>query len=149
MKIILKSFIFVIIAIIITFSGKSYASENNQDFIEYKLEMKVAEEIGGNQSIDEIKKSADDFLKKAKDEGQLNESVFEENIKLIYNILFAGGMVVAVIFGILLGINFMTSSVEGKAEVKEKVIAYFIGCVIIFGAFGIWKLVMSIMESVS
>ncbi len=30
-------------------------------------------------------------------------------------------------------------SVEAKAQIKEKLIPYVVGCAIMFGAFGIWK----------
>jgi hypothetical protein len=38
----------------------------------------------------------------------------------------------------------MTSSVEEKAQVKEALIPYVAGCVVAFGSFGIWRLVMVI-----
>ena len=64
----------------------------------------------------------------------------------LYNILFTIGVVVAAIFGIIIGIQFVTGSVEQKAKVKETLIPYFVGCFVIFGAFGIWKLVITILR---
>ena len=42
----------------------------------------------------------------------------------------------------------MTGSVSQKAKIKETLIPYIAGCIVIFGAFGIWKLVVTIMSSV-
>ena len=42
----------------------------------------------------------------------------------------------------------MTGSVAEKAQVKETLIPYVAGCVVIFGAFGIWKLIIEIMKAV-
>ena len=39
-------------------------------------------------------------------------------------------------------------SVSEKANVKETLIPYIAGCIVIFGAFGIWKLVVTIMSKV-
>ena len=65
----------------------------------------------------------------------------------IYNVLLVVGIVLAFIIGIIIGMQFLLGSIEQKAKVKETLIPYFAGCVIIFGAFGIWKLVVTIMQS--
>jgi hypothetical protein len=48
--------------------------------------------------------------------------------------------------GVILGIQFIVSATEGKAKIKEKLIPYCIGCIVVFGAFGIWKLVINILK---
>ena len=65
---------------------------------------------------------------------------------IIYNVLLILGTVIAVIVGSVLGIQFITGSVEQKAKVKDSLIPFVIGCVVIFGAFGIWKLVITILR---
>lgn len=42
----------------------------------------------------------------------------------------------------------MVGSVEQKAKVKDSLLPYIIGCIVIFGAFGIWKIVLTILENV-
>ena len=42
----------------------------------------------------------------------------------------------------------MAGSVEQKAKVKDALVPYIVGCIVIFGAFGIWKLVLTLLESV-
>lgn len=42
----------------------------------------------------------------------------------------------------------MTGSVEQKAKVKDSLVPYVAGCIVIFGAFGIWKMVLTILENV-
>lgn len=64
----------------------------------------------------------------------------------IYNILFSLGVALTVIIGAVLGIKFMTTSVEEKAQIKEALVPYVIGCVVVYGAFGIWKLVIEILS---
>ena len=65
----------------------------------------------------------------------------------LYNTLLIIGIAVAVIVGIILGIQFITGSVEQKSKIKESLIPYFVGCAVIFGALGIWKLVITIFSS--
>lgn len=67
----------------------------------------------------------------------------------IYNILLIIGIVIAIFVGLILGIQFILGSVEEKGKVKESLIPYFAGCIVIFGAFGIWKLVVTILQGVS
>ena len=47
---------------------------------------------------------------------------------------------------IVLGIQFVTGSLGEKADVKKNLIVYLVGCVIIFGAFGIWRLLLQLLQ---
>ena len=42
----------------------------------------------------------------------------------------------------------MAGSVEQKAKVKDSLVPYIVGCTVIFGAFGIWKLVVTILRGI-
>lgn len=82
--------------------------------------------------------------------GEKQEPIDLDNLnnasEKIYNILLILGTAIAVIVGAILGIQFITGSIEQKGKVKEALIPYVIGCVVIFGAFGIWKLVITILR---
>lgn len=65
---------------------------------------------------------------------------------LIFNILLAVGIILTVIIGGYLGIKYMTASAEDKAKIKETMIPYVLGCIVIYGAFGIWKLVITVLD---
>lgn len=73
----------------------------------------------------------------------INPDKLNEASSDIYNTLTSIGMVISVIVGLILGINFMMASAEDKAKVKEALMPYVVGCIVIFGAFGIWKLVIN------
>ena len=66
----------------------------------------------------------------------------------IYNIIFPLGVATTVIIGGVLGIKFMVASAEEKAKLKESLIPYAVGCVVIYGAFGIWKLAITIFSQI-
>lgn len=98
-------------------------------------------------SISDIFTGADDFIQSGiKDQNPtIDDSNLQDMSNLLYNTLLIIAIVVAVIVGLVIGIQFMTGSVEQKAKIKETLIPYIAGCIVIFGAFGIWKLVVEIL----
>lgn len=100
-------------------------------------------------ALGDIISSADNFIEDGKNEKNvgLNEGVIQDLSNTVYNILFILGIVIAVIWGLVIAIKFITGSVEEKAEVKKTLIPYVAGCVVLFGAFTIWKLVVTILQS--
>lgn len=72
----------------------------------------------------------------------LKEDELNDLSNTLYNVLLIIAIIAAFIVGGILGIKFITAGVEGKADIKELLLPYFIGCIVIFGAFTIWKLVV-------
>ena len=89
---------------------------------------------------------ARNFLEAADETAKLNGDKLESASNDIYNLLSSIGMIIAVVVGIILGITYMLVAAEEKAKVKESLIPYVIGCIVIFGAFGIWKLLINIFK---
>ena len=73
---------------------------------------------------------------------QSSNKVMDMGNKIIGAIQLIGS-IVSVLTLVVLGIKYMMASVEEKANVKESLTPYFIGCIVVFGAFGIWKLVIN------
>lgn len=103
-------------------------------------------ESDGQISMDDTIQGAMDFVNKGQ-ETVIEQTKLQNVIKSLYNILLVVAMVVAVITGLIIAIKFMTSSVEGKAEVKKVLLPYLISCAVTFGAFGIWKLIVEILNN--
>lgn len=99
-------------------------------------------------SIGDIFTGADDFIQSGIDDE--NPTIEDTDLKnmsnLLYNTLLIIAIVIAVIVGLVIGIQFMTGSVSQKAKIKETLIPYIAGCIVIFGSFGIWKLVVTILS---
>lgn len=103
----------------------------------------------GDQSVSGIIDGGSSFINDGeKQTSPITTDKTQELTNDLYNILFFVGLVLAVIIGIILGIQFMTGSVEQKAKVKDALVPYIAGCIIIFGAFGIWKLVVTILRGI-
>lgn len=61
-------------------------------------------------------------------------------------LLMGLGIFVVAIVGVILGIRLMFTQADQKAKAKEALIIYLIGSVIIFGAIGIWRLLVTILD---
>ncbi len=90
-------------------------------------------------SIEDTITDAESFMSKGEDSrfegGSL--SLFSQTISGIIGTI---AIAVAVIMAGILGIKFMTGGIDEKAEVKQLIVPYIIGCVIVFGAFAIWEI---------
>ena len=94
-----------------------------------------------------IADGAGSFLESGKDkDNPINDDNLQVVSSSVYNVLLAVGIIVAVIVGIILAIKIMTGSITEKAEYKQMLIPYIAGCVVVFGAFGIWKLIVEILN---
>lgn len=92
----------------------------------------------------------DSFLAAGTGQGTtIDETKLQDTSTMIYNILLILGICVAVIIAAILGIKFMIGSVEEKAQIKDSLVPFVIGCVVVFGAFGIWKIFVTIGNNVS
>ena len=97
-------------------------------------------------------KSLDDSINDAENFIQGGEVKYGNGLadvsNTIYNILLTVGVIVAVLVGAVIGIKLMVSGIEGKVEAKQLLVPYVVGCVMIFGGFGIWKLIVTILQKV-
>lgn len=102
-------------------------------------------------AVSDMFSQADDWIGTGKNNvgTTMNTTTLQEASGSIYNILLGIGVAVAVIVGAILGIQFMTAGVDKKVEVKEALVPYVISCIVVFGSFGIWKLVVTILNSVT
>ena len=66
----------------------------------------------------------------------------------LYNLLLSAGVIIAVVVATVLGIQFMMGGAEGQAKVKEMLVPFVVGCIVVFGGFGIWKIAMVIGDKI-
>lgn len=79
------------------------------------------------------------------DDGTTETGIFGDFAGMLLGI----GIFVTLIVGVVLGMRLMFASVENKAKSKEALMIYIIGCVIIFGSVGIWRILVNILDSSS
>ncbi|MFR3182775.1 MAG: hypothetical protein ACLTPN_04100 [Clostridia bacterium] len=113
----------------------------------YKYPSKTNTTVSNSeQSLEDMMSDANDFINKGA--VNIDQGTLSNFSKTMYNILLAVGVVVAVIIGAIIGLKLMTSSIEEKAEAKKLLVPYVVGCVMVFGGFAIWKLVVTILQSI-
>lgn len=102
------------------------------------------------QSVDDIFNGADEFLKKGGGQegigNTIDNQVLGDTSDFLYNVLLGLGMIIAVVVGMVLGIKYMMATSEDKAEIKQTLPAYIVACVVVFGAFAIWRLVVNMIQ---
>mgnify|MGYP004656908333 FL=1 len=99
-------------------------------------------------AVDNIISSGKDFVNKGEEQDNpIDEEALRDTSSYIYNVLFTIAVVLAFVIGMIIGIQFIMGSVDEKAKIKETLVPYVIGVFIIFSAFGIWKIIMSIGNS--
>lgn len=96
--------------------------------------------IYATDTLSDIMNKSEDFLDKSTEIG-INTGNLRDTSNFIYNILFTIAVVVAFAVGMIIGIQFITGSVDEKAKIKETLVPYVVGVFVIFGAFTIWKVV--------
>lgn len=90
---------------------------------------------------------AQDFIQSGNGNVSINSNNLQETSNSVYNTLLMISFIVVAIVGISLGIKFMMSGVEEKADVKKSLVTFFIGCVVVYGAFGIWKVLVTFLNT--
>ncbi len=130
----MKKILAICIIFLMFFCGYSYNCSNAADI-----------------TIDNTISQADSFIKNGKKQKKIDTidgDKFSNTVKKAYNVLLILAVAISVIIIGIMGIKIITGSVEDKAEIKEKMIPFIIGCGAAFGGFAIWKIAMVIAGAV-
>lgn len=102
------------------------------------------------EGISDVITGGDSFLSAGEDSSTtIDEVKLQSTSTSTFKILSVVGICVAVVVVAILGIKFMLGSAEEKAQVSESLIPFVIGCVVVFGAFGFWKIFVTIGNNFS
>ena len=104
--------------------------------------------IPASHAMGDIMQSGKNFLYASPvGDTPLNENALKTTSSYVYNILLSIAIIVAVIVAMVLGIQFMVAAADEKAKIKEAIMPFIAGCIVVFGAFTIWKIAVSIGNS--
>lgn len=117
--------IFIVIMFYIGFTNKVYAAGD------------LGEVISGGKK----------FMNSSSKEFSIDEDTLKTTSSSLYNILLMSSFIIVACIGIFLGIKYMWSGVDEKAEVKNALVIFAIGCLVTYGAFGIWKVITTFLQS--
>lgn len=96
-------------------------------------------------ALDQIIGGANSFLTSP---SGVDEQALATIIRDLTNIGLIIGTIVAIAAGIIIGIKFMTDGANGSANLKQALTPYVIGVAILFGAYGIWVIVINLFTGV-
>ena len=98
--------------------------------------------------VDIVKEARDWFIAARNGEQIFNPDDIASAIAPISQILFAVGLVVLFVVGVVMGIKFITASPEEQGKIKGQLIGLAISAVVILGAYTIWKLTYDLMDDI-
>ena len=128
--------------VIIVGMNAVYAAPESED-LEGFLQGSDSEEFN---TIDDIMGGAQSFLEAGNQKFMVRQDKLKESSDFFYNILLAIALILTVVIGMIIGIKFMIASVEEKAKYKEALVPYVVGCIVVFGAFTIWKIAIEVLK---
>lgn len=101
-------------------------------------------------AIGELLASGDNFIGAGNNvEDTINTVALQNASSNIYNMFLVVGIVIAVLAGACIGIKIMVATVEEKAKIKEALVPYVVGCIVLFSAFTIWGVVINIGNKIN
>lgn len=96
-----------------------------------------------------IQSSAENFLQIGKNNQKITAATAKDKILPIANMLVAIATVVFLIVGGIMGVQYMISGANERAQLKTKLIWFVIAVVVVYGAAGIFNIAVSIMLKVT
>ena len=93
-----------------------------------------------------IKSAADQFISKG-GQGEISISRAQSDLIPIGQILLAIAIGVLLIVGAIMGVKYMISGADERANMKQKLIWYIVAAVLVFGSVGIYNIVVGTINS--
>lgn len=103
--------------------------------------------VQADSSLSSIISGGDSFIKQGEEDISIDTEKLKGASDTVYNVLLVIGICAAVIVASILGVQFMIGSAEEKAKVKDAMVIFVIGCIVVFGAFGFWKIFVTIGQN--
>ena len=99
-------------------------------------------------SLDDVMNNGNSFLNAGSESSTMIDQNYLKSLSnFISGVLLTIAIGVTVITGAIMGLNFITQSIEEKAKVKESMVPWVIGIIVSFGAFTIWEVAVNLFQS--
>ena len=101
-----------------------------------------------DSSLDDIMNNGNSFLNAGSESStMIDQNDLKSLSNFISGVLLTIAIGVTVITGAIMGLNFITQSIEEKAKVKESMVPWIIGIIVSFGAFTIREVAVNLFQS--
>lgn len=136
----------IVIATLIMLATPMKVQAKEANSIQPKEVLQLADD-----SVKDIFEKGDEFIRKGEEEysnsNTINKDDMTNTVSFLYGAFVGIGAVIAIIVGLVLGIKFMmAASADDKAKYKQQLVVYAVGVIVIFGAFGIWHLLVTTLN---
>ena len=99
-------------------------------------------------SLDDVMNNGNSFLNAGSESSKMiDQNDLKSLSNFISGVLLTIAIGITVITGAIMGLNFITQSIEEKAKVKESMVPWVIGIIVSFGAFTIWEVAVNLFQS--
>lgn len=99
-------------------------------------------------SLDDVMNNGNSFLNAGSESStMIDQNDLKSLSNFISGVLLTIAIGITVITGAIMGLNFITQSIEEKAKVKESMVPWVIGIIVSFGAFTIWEVAVKLFQS--
>ena len=99
-------------------------------------------------SLDDVMNNGNSFLSAGSESStMIDQNDLKSLSNFISGVLLTIAIGITVITGAIMGLNFITQSIEEKAKVKESMVPWVIGIIVSFGAFTIWEVAVNLFQS--
>ena len=103
----------------------------------------------GMPNMDEIHNQANQFTDTGKNNAAIKVKDIADIIKPLASILLGIGSVVLVVVTAVMGVKYMAATPDGRAKLKTQLIGIAISAIVLYGAYGIWKIAYTIMTELT
>lgn len=146
----------VILNVLNIFTSNVYAVYSRDEGYSKEGAEQLKEQVDSDKDADRsdlssgtILSEGKDFIKKGSSQTPIKWDEIKKNILPIAHILAAIATVVFMIVGMIMGIKYMISGADERAGIKQKLIWLIIAMVVVYGATGIYNLVVDIMQNIT
>jgi len=99
-------------------------------------------------SFDKIFSMVQNFETIGKQNAPIDAEQIANTIRPLESILLGIGTVVLVVVTAIMGIKYMTASPEGRGKLKTQLIGVAVSAVVLFGAYGIWRIAYTLINGI-
>lgn len=96
----------------------------------------------------DISQQAKNWIKQG-DNNLVNDDEVSKIVIPVIQLMVAGASIVVTVATVVMGIKYMVANPEGKAKLKQQLIGLVVSTIVIWGAQGIWALIVTFLESIT
>lgn len=104
--------------------------------------------VSAVSSFSQMQSQASSWLQQGSASQPITQTEIKNNLLPIANILVGFATIVFLVVGSIIGVKYMLAGADEKAKLKEKLIWFVISMVAVYGAVGIFNLIINVMNEI-